>query len=217
MTVATQQNLAQQTIPTPAYDDAEASENGSLNNCRPATLSAASTDQVEDQIIRPAPRDEPIALTGQIFELVCYVERRTDPQGYYIGEDYYPVHSALQPKVRQPLRLVKFHGCWSNSGKCFICPQKKDIPGRRPNSWNASLAKALDTPAGQWLKIWSDSLTEQYQYELVPPAVEGNPDYPEFQQDLEKALKPNIIDRLDHPILQKAQQGNDAGEEEEIY
>jgi hypothetical protein len=217
MTEATPQSQAQQPIPTPAYDDADAREIGSLNSCTPAALSAESADQVEDQIIRPAPRDEPITLTGQTFELVCYVERRTDAQGYYIGEDYYPVLSALQPKVRQPLRLVRFHGYWSNSGKYLIYPQKKDIPGRRPNSWNASLAKALDTPPGQWFKIWSDSLTEQYQFEFVPPPIEGKPEYPEFQQDLETALKPNIIDRLDHPILLKAQQGNDAGDDGEIY
>jgi hypothetical protein len=208
---------AQQPITTPAYDDTAARENASLDSCTPASIPDASADQGEDQIIRPAPRDEPITRTGQTFELVCYVERRTDAQGYYIGEDYYPVLSALQPKVRQPLRLVRFHGYCSNSGKCFIYPQKKDIPGRRRNSWNVSLAKALDTPPGQWLKIWSDSLTEQYQFEFVPPAIEGNPDYPEFQQDLEKALKPNIIDRLDHPILLKAQQGNDAGDDGEIY
>jgi hypothetical protein len=215
MTEAT--HKAQQPITTPVHDDTAARGNATLDSCIPVSILEASTDQGEGQIIRPAPRDEPFTRTGQTFELVCYVDRKTDAQGYYITEDYHPVLSALQPKVRQPLRLVRFHGCWSNPSKCFIYPQKKDIPGRRPNSWNASLAKALDTPAGQWLKIWSDSLTERYQYELVPPPIEGKPEYPEFQQDLETALKPNIIDRLDHPILLKAQQGNDAGDDGEIY
>jgi hypothetical protein len=217
MTEETQINQPQQSTAAPAYDDTAAREKATLDGCVPPTQTVGSTDQSEDQVIRPAPRDEPFTRTGQTFDLVCFVKRKTDAQGYYITDEYYPVLGTLQPKVKLPLRWVTYHGCVLSPSKRFIYPQKKDIPGRRPNSWNASLAKALDTPAGQWLKIWSDSLTEQYQYELVPPAVEGNPDYPEFQQDLEKALKPNIIDRLDHPILQKAQQGNDAGEEEEIY
>jgi hypothetical protein len=51
----------------------------------------------------------------------------------------------------------------------------------------------------------------------VSPLIEDVPEYPDFENDLEWAMKPNIIDRLDHPILLKAPQSNDAGDEKEVY
>jgi hypothetical protein len=48
--------------------------------------------------------------------------------------------------------------------------------------------------------------------------MEGIPEYPGFQEDLEQALTPNIIDSLDHPVLQRllGQQDTD-NDIEEIY
>ena len=117
----------------------------------------------------------------------------------------------------QGLRPITFHGCILHTGQRFIFPQKRDISGRRPNSWNASLAEALGQSPGQWLKIWSDDIAQRYQFEPVPQPIEDVPEYPSFENDLEWVVKPNIIDRLDHPILLKAQQSNDAGDAGEIY
>jgi hypothetical protein len=215
MTEAT--HKAQQRTTTPAYDDTAARENASLDSCTPASIPDASTDQGEGQIIRPAPRDEPFTRTGQSRDLVCYVHRKVDAQGFYTGEDYYPVLRTLQPKIRQRLRPITFHGCILHTGQSFIYPQKRDISGRRPNSWNTSLAEALGQSPGQWLKIWSDDIAQRYQFEPVSPLIEDVPEYPDFENDLEWAMKPNIIDRLDHPILLKAPQSNDAGDEKEVY
>jgi hypothetical protein len=37
----------------------------------------------------------------------------------------------------------------------------------------------------------------------VPSPFVAEPDYPGFEEDLEKALVPNIIDHLDHPAIQR--------------
>jgi hypothetical protein len=220
MSEATQTNLSnqqQETIPPSAEADPFSAEFVSLDSCKPTGSSPNQSNQTAGHTIHPAPRDEIFTPVGKHVTIMCYIHRKQDAQGYYVGEDYYPVTSALQSKVSLPLRSVAFHPCISHDGQAFIYPQKKDIPGRRPNSWNESLASALNHAPGQWLKIWSDAFTERYQHELVPPPMENLPEYTDFQSDLEKALKPNIIDRLDHPILMKAQQGSDAGDEEEIY
>ncbi len=210
-------NQAQQPTTAAADHDPATGVEPSLDSCKPSVLHTTSPTQGNEYIIRPAPRDEPFTRTGQSRDLVCYVHRKMDAQGFYTGEEYYPVPRTLQPKIRQRLRNITFHGCILSTGQSFIFPQKRDISGRRTNSWNSSLAQALGQSPGQWLKIWSDDITQRYQFELVPPPIEDVPEYPDFENDLEWAMKPNIIDRLDHPILLKAQQSKDAGEAEEIY
>jgi hypothetical protein len=46
--------------------------------------------------------------------------------------------------------------------------------------------------------------------------MEGVPEYPNFKDDLDKVLSPNIITSLDHPVVQRllGNQGPDASEEE---
>jgi hypothetical protein len=61
-------------------------------------------------------------------------------------------------------------------------------------------------------------MAECYQHDLVTPPIEGIPEYPEFREDLEKALSPNIIANLDHPVIQQVLDKPKAGSDwEDIY
>lgn len=197
--------------------DRSAGQGNSLDSCTPSGQPTASSHDTYQSIIRPAPRDEAFSPTGQTRGLLCYVRRRVDEEGYYKGEEYYPVIAALQHMVKVRLRSVTFHGCILHTGRHFIYPQKLDIPGRRPNSWNASLAEALSQRPGEWLRIWGDDFAQRYQFEIVPPPIDVTEDYMAFDADLVSALEPNVIERLDHPILLEAQNANRPDFVEESY
>ena len=136
----------------------------------------------------------------------------------YTGEVYYPVVGVLQGNIGLPSRPIAFHPCVTATGATFIYPQKLDPTRSRINSWNASLAEALAHPPRQWRRIWSDSDAQRYQHDLVSAPMEGIPEYPGFREDLEKALSPNIIAGIDHPLVQSllGKQGPQA-DLEEVY
>ncbi len=189
-----------------------------LDNCKPHANHQLTDSQSALDLIRSFQRDEAFTRVCEQETYAVVIHRKLDAQGYYRGEDYHPIPAALQSQVGALLRFVTFHACLSQSGLYFILAQKKDSPGAPPNSWNQSLAQALKEPPGQWLKIWSDSLAQRYQYELVQPQVEGTPEYPDFAEHLENALSPNIITGLDHPIIQQILGGRGAGNDmEEVY
>jgi hypothetical protein len=193
-----QHNLTNQSGTSPGDKPRNASK---LDSCR-RTKQQDSVQPGQPQIGRP-PRDEPFTRVDEGIALQCIIYRNRDQWGNYTGEEYYPVTADLHSTIPVPMRTVAFHPCISKPGQCYICPQKVDPPGSRSNPWNASLAEALSVPSGQWLKIWSDRDAERYQHELLPPQMEGTLEYPDFAKDLEKALVPNIIDTLNHPVLQR--------------
>jgi hypothetical protein len=208
-------NKLDQTAIHPRVEATESNANSvSLSSCIPTTAQQAVISQAVKNIIRRPRRDEPFTTVADPTTIACIVERKLDNW----GEEYYPVIGDLQNQVGAGIRSVAFHPCATASGETFIYPQKIDPPQAWANSWNASLAQALSLPPGQWRTVWSDKEAECYQHDLVAPQMENTPEYPKFQEDLEQALTPNIIDSLDHSVLQRllGQQGTDS-DIEEIY
>jgi hypothetical protein len=190
----------------------------SLSSCISTTAQQSVISQAVKNIIRRPRRDEPFTTVADPTTIACIVERKLDNWGNPSGEDYYPVIVKLQNQMGPGMRLMAFQPCVSASEGGFIYPQKIDPPHAWANSWNASLAQALNLPPGQWRTIWSDTEAECYQHDLVAPQMENIPEYSEFQEDLEQALTPNIIASLDHPVLLRllAQHATD-NDIEEIY
>jgi hypothetical protein len=187
-------------------DDSQGNTAGAscLDSCVPSTIPDAADTRATRPVIRRFQQDEPFTrVVTEPITIACLIDRKEDNGGFYAGEDYYPVPAQFQNQARRFLRNLAFHACVTAYGEWFILAQKLDLPHSRPNSWNESLAKALGEPVGQWLKVWSDSPAQRYQYELVQPQMEGTPEYPDFAEDLEKSLVPNIIDTLNHPVLQR--------------
>lgn len=189
-----------------------------LHACSPVNGFHPSSSSIPKSKIRRPRRDEPFTTVAEPTQVACIVEQRKDNWGNPAGEEYYPVIGDLQNQVGKGLRTVAFHPCVSASGEGFIYPQKLDPPQAWANSWNASLAQALSLPPGQWRTVWSDKDAECYQHDLVTPPLEGIPEYPGFQEDLEQALTPNVIADLDHIVVQHILGQQDSVTDlEEIY
>jgi hypothetical protein len=180
----------------------EKTENESLlESCTPAINPHRATLSGERRI-RRFELDEPFTTVGTPVILCVAIKREASSGGFYSGEQYHPIPVHLQADLRRISRQVAFHACVGRTGP-FILPQKLDPPGAPPNSWNQSLANALAHPPGQWRKVWVDRDLERYRCDLISSPVEGDPEYPDFKEDLERALKPNIVDRVDHPVVQQ--------------
>lgn len=173
----------------------------SLNDCTP-TGTLEEGDGQAISTIRGPNRDDAFALIDHPVKLACVIERSEDASGQYAGESYYPVAKSLQDKLIKHTRLVAFHPCLSQTGEHFILPQKLQLANSQQNSWNISLAEALSTPQGQWLRLWSDRGLQRYEFELVDIESDDKLEYPEFQNDLDRSLSENIIDSLKHPVIQ---------------
>jgi hypothetical protein len=187
----------------------------SLSNCTPSGLQPQSAP-ASDGKIRRSRRDEAFTTAGESKQIACLVDKRRDTWGNLSGEDYYPVIGNLQSQMGAIIRSIAFNPCVTASGATFIYPQKLDQPQALVNSWNASLAEALSLDHGLWRTIRSDKAAQCYQYEVVPASNETKREYPEFLDDLEQALTPNIITSLDHPVAQRilAEQQSVLGEED---
>jgi len=190
----------------------------SLANCGPsASLPQAHPNPAGSLISRPAHNEVFTTLPDQV-QLSCLIERQEDSWGNYSGETYHPVPEKLQSSISSFLRTLIFCPYVTADGRTGIIPQKVDPPHSRVNSWNASLAEILAHAPGHWRRMWSDSDAQHYQHDLVPAPMEGIPEYPDFREDLEKALSPNIITSLDPPVVQRllGKQGPEA-DAEEVY
>lgn len=212
-------NTEENAIPTiETQSTHEQNASSALTACRPVTATQSADPNASSGKIRRPRRDEPFTTVGQPMIIACIVDRKRDSWGNPGSEDYHPVVGTLQPQAGSDLRSIAFHPCATASGETFIYPQKLDPPNTWANSWNASLAQALAHPAGQWRTVWSDKTAECYKHELVEPPMEGIPEYPNFREDLEQALTPNIITSLDHPVFQQLI-GQQEGHihDEEIY
>jgi hypothetical protein len=190
----------------------------SLANCAPATsIPQAHSHATGSLISRPA-NDEAFTTLADQVQLALLIVQQKDSWGNYAGETYHPVPGKLQSGIFTFLRQMIFCPYVTADGRKGIIPQKMDPPHSRVNSWNASLAEALDHPPGRWRRLWSDSDAQRYQHDLVSPPMDEIPEYPDFREDLEKALSPNIITSLDHPIVQRVLGKQDPEiDAEEIY
>jgi hypothetical protein len=190
----------------------------SLADCAPTDCTPDSMTHTSSMGIWRPGQDSIFTTVGDPMTIACIIERLHDPWGNYTGETYYPVPEPFQGRIGLPIRPIAFRPGVTAASIKFIYPQKLDPPHSRVNTWNASLAEALAHPPDQWRRIWSDSDAQRYQHELVSPPMEEIPEYPDFREDLEKALSPNIITSANHPVVQRllGKQGPKA-DMEEVY
>lgn len=174
----------------------------SLSDCHPIDGLQEGKGLPEESTIRRPKRDEAFTLVDDPVKLACVVKRNEDNLGQYAGESYHPVTASLQNKVEKGLRLVAFHPCRSQTGENFILPQKLQLANSLDNTWISSLAEALSTLQGQWLKLWSNSGLHRYEFDPVDIESDCDLAYPDFQKDLDMSLSANIIDSLEHPDIQ---------------
>ncbi len=153
------------------------------------------------EIYHPS-KEEVISTTGHSATITCVLDRLKDPAtGFYIGEIIHPVTGEIAHQVKALLRTVKIHGCHSDNEGLFFLPEKKSPRGKR-NTWNTSLGNILDSDPGLYFSIQSDRDNGKYVKTEVKQSDEV-PTFDDFEEQLLKTLRENVITSMEHPVIQK--------------
>jgi hypothetical protein len=175
-------------------------EKSLLEQCAPNP--EAFEEKVPSQIKRPL-RDTAFTLTGQRVEIACIIEPLNDTSGRYAGERFHPVDAAVQHKISIPVRRVAFHGALSQTSENFILAQKLSSAHKPYCTWATSMALALETPAGVFVRLSSDRDNGRYVFETVDLPAPVSLNWPEFNAVLQAELADNIIDSVDAAVLKR--------------
>ena len=94
----------------------------------------------------------------------------------------------------------------SRQGTLFLWPVKLPRPDGRQNEWHRSAAEGAERAMEKWVRVTSSMSLGAYEIfeasgELPEPVW---PDY-SFRQILEIAFRDRVVDRPDHPLVQRLQ------------
>ena len=94
----------------------------------------------------------------------------------------------------------------SRQGTLFLWPVKLPRPDGRQNEWHRSAAEGAERAMEKWVRVTSSMALGAYEIfeasgELPEPVW---PDY-SFRQILEIAFRDRVVDRPDHPLVQRLQ------------
>ena len=92
----------------------------------------------------------------------------------------------------------------SRQGTLFLWPVKLPRPDGRQNEWHRSAAEGAERAMEKWVRVTSSMALGAYEIfeasgELPEPVW---PDY-SFRQILEIAFRDRVVDRPDHPLVQR--------------
>lgn len=174
-----------------------------LDHCAPFEIeSLGNTPRSGHIIIERDLQGQYFIAFGQSKTVACAIERIRNDHGKVVYEIYYPVPYPFQRRLCIPVRLIAFNACCSPLGP-FIFAHKLTVPGFPPNSWNESIRTVLSKAEEGWVSVYPDKIARKFECMPMPPPFMEEPDYPGFEEDLEKVLAPNIIGDLEHPAIQR--------------
>jgi hypothetical protein len=100
--------------------------------------------------------------------------------------------------------LVTLFTTINRQGTLHLWPVKMPFPDGRQNEWHRSAAEAAERAMRRWVRVTSSMSLGAYEI------FEANGDLPEpvwpdipFQEILQIAFRDRIVDRADHPLVQR--------------
>jgi hypothetical protein len=91
-----------------------------------------------------------------------------------------------------------------NQGEHFLCPTRPDSD----NAWSESLCELVSAAKTEWVRLKSGE--GRYNYAVPVEDILAAPNWPTdmtARELLKLAFKGRVIDKLDHPVIQKLQAG----------
>jgi hypothetical protein len=144
-----------------------------------------------------------------------FVRVRPDP-GYRLSpaaiievkddREVYLVTPNLAPGLAGEFSTVTLFTTINRQGTLHLWPVKLPAPDGRHNEWHRSGAEAAERAMKNWVRVTSSISLGAYEiFEASGDLPE--PVWPEFsfQEILRIAFRERIVDRLDHPLVQRLQ------------
>ena len=114
----------------------------------------------------------------------------------------------LTPEIAQALpgefSMVTLYTTINRQGTLHIWPVKLPTPDGRQNEWHRSAAEAAERAMKKWVRVTSSMSLGAYEiFEASGDLPEpGWPDIP-FEEILKIAFRERLVDRADHPLVQR--------------
>ena len=116
----------------------------------------------------------------------------------------------LTPEIAQALpgefSMVTLYTTINRQGTLHIWPVKLPTPDGRQNEWHRSAAEAAERAMKKWVRVTSSMSLGAYEI------FEASGDLPEpgwpdisFEEILKIAFRERLVDRADHPLVQRLQ------------
>lgn len=118
--------------------------------------------------------------------------------------EVYLVTPNIAPGLAGEFSTVTLFTTISRQGTLHLWPVKLPDPDGRYNEWHRSAAEAAERAMSKWVRVTSSRSLGAY--ELFEASGElPEPVWPEFsfQEILKIAFRDRIVDRPDHPLVQK--------------
>lgn len=141
----------------------------------------------------------------EALTLSAIPERKQGTKGQYQSQFIYPVISEAQtnPEVAAALRAFELRTAMTVDGETGLVYRMLHRPGWPPNSWLVSADTALEAAVHSWGRISSDHTAGTYRFEPLNLPGRPAPVFPDLGDLIDELLADYVIDRLDHPVLQK--------------
>ena len=132
-------------------------------------------------------------------------DRATDEHGNYRGETPYAVVGEIQvyPAVSALLKSVEWRPAVTVDARTGLLYRKLPSPNGFANSWLSSAEIAVQAWVGHWGKITSDRNAGIYRFEALNLPGRALPTFPDVDDLIDELLAEFVIDRLDHPVLER--------------
>ena len=120
--------------------------------------------------------------------------------------EIYLVRPDIAPAVPGEYVTASLFTTISRQGTLFLWPVKLPNPEGRHNEWNRSAAEGAERAMQKWVRVTSSMSLGAYEIfeasgELPEPVW---PDF-SFQEILKIAFRERLVDRPDHPLVQRLQ------------
>ncbi len=120
--------------------------------------------------------------------------------------EVYLVRPDIVPAVPGEFATVTLFTAISRQGTLFLWPVKLPNPDGRHNEWHRSAAEGAERAMGKWVRVTASISLGAYEIfeasgELPEPVWPGF----SFHEILKIAFRERLVDRPDHPLVQRLQ------------
>lgn len=170
-----------------------------------------SKDVVQGPELWPLGRFHHLRASPTSRQLAVIIDAKRSGSGQYRGEEVYAVPAGMQtqPDIARRLRIITVRAACDESRTPRLLFTKEPLPYAQPNSWIASAAVVTQAATQGWVRVWSDRISERYQYEPVAGLPDPGP-FPDLDEMIDAVFADKVITSENHPVLQELSGGKAA-------
>lgn len=140
-------------------------------------------------------------FTGNVMAGYCIlVQERVGSSGL-LGLHYLPVEGPALSALVPWIKLVVYREVRTETGEYYAFPQVLGEDQLNPDDWQACECRVFDEPIRHWIYI--DYIDGGYEHSIGTQVQDDLLDGSYFNQQLDAALAPFVIDSVDNPVVKR--------------